>query len=117
MSINICVSNDGKVKISTGSMRVRLDSVEKFLSRNRDAILIKLDGPHDSSMEYKPGHVCRIEENDNNEKYSVFVGNHMIGYLPDEAIAFAKQVDSIPEALVSMVGKVEEDYIYIYIAE
>ena len=67
-------------------------------------------------MVYKPGHVCRIEA-DNDEKYIVFVGNHMIGYLPDAAIAFAKQIDLIPEALVSMVGKVEEDSIFVYIAE
>ena len=118
MSINLRVTAEGKVKISMGPDRVRIDSVEKFLGRNRDAILVKLEGPHDPSMLYKPGHVCRIEEDDDdNEKHIVFVGKHMIGYLPDEAIAFCHQVDSIPEALVSIVGKVEDNDIYIYIAE
>ena len=118
MSIYLRVTNEGKIKISTVSDRVRLDSVDKFLGRNRDAILVKLEGPHDSSMLYKPGHVCRIEEDDDdNQKYIVFVGKHMIGYLPDEAISFARQVDLIPETLVSIVGKVEDNDIYIYIAE
>ena len=119
MSINLSVNTtDLKVKISIGPTKVRLDSLDKFLARNDDAILVKLEGPHDPSMNYKPGHVCRIEESDNDDqKYIVFVGSHMIGYLPDEAITFAKQIDYIPEALVSMVGKVEDDAIYIYIAE
>ena len=118
MSINMKITPEGKVKISVGPERVRLDSVEKFLVRNDDAVLVKLQGPCDPSMIYKPGHVCRIEESDNNDqKYIVFVGSHMIGYLPDEAVSFAEQVDSIPEALVSIVAKVEDDGIYIYIAE
>lgn len=118
MSVNLRMATDGKIKISMGSDKVRIDSVEKFLGRNRDAILVKLEGPHDSSMLYKPGHVCRIEEDDDdNQKYIVFVGKHMIGYLPDEAIVFSQQVNSVPFALVSIVGKVEGDDIYIYIAE
>ena len=117
MTVNLSISKNGKVKISMGSERVRLDSVEKFLGRNRDAILIKLEGSRDPSMIYKPGHVCRIGEDDSEQKYIVFVGSHMIGYLPQEGISFAHQVDSIPEALVSMVGKVEDDSIFIYIAE
>ena len=116
MSVNLGFDSEGKVKTSMGSAKVRLDSLEKFLLRNDDAILVKLEGPHDPSMVYKPGHVCRIEE-DSDNKYSVFVGNHMIGYLPEDAITFAKQVDLIPEALVSMVGKVEDNSIFIYIAE
>jgi len=118
MSINLKITQEGKVKMSMVSERVRLDSVEKFLGRNPDAIMVKLQGPCDPSMVYKPGHVCRIEESDNNDqKYIVFVGSHMIGYLPDEAVSFAEQVDLIPEALVSMVAKVEENTICIYIAE
>ena len=116
MNLNMSISADGKIKMSMGSDRVRLDSLEKFLGRNRDAILVRLEGPRDPSMSYKPGHVCRIEEGDGQEYY-VFVGKHMIGRLPAEAISFAEQVESSPEFLVSIVGKVEDDSISIYIAE
>lgn len=118
MTVRIGITSDGKLKISTGSDRVRIDSLDKFLGRNRDAVLVKLEGPHDPSMNYKPGHICSIEEDDEvDQKYNVFVGKHFIGSLPDEAIEFAKQVDSVPEALVSIVGKVEDENIFIYIAE
>ena len=118
MSINLSIDMNGKVKISTGPQRVRLDSVKHFLDCNDDAILVKLEGPYDPSMVYKPGHLCRIVKDDNNDqKYIAFVGSHMIGYLPDEAIAFANHVDMIPEALISIVGKIEDDAIFIYIAE
>lgn len=114
MTVKMSVSPDG-IKILTGSDRVRLDSLDKFLGRNRDAILVKLEGHPDPSMTYKPGHVCNIVED--NQKYYVFVGKHLIGMLPDEAVAFAEQVDSSPDCLVAMVGKVEEDEISIYVAE
>lgn len=107
-----------KVKISIGSQNVRLESLDKFLGRNDDAILVKLKGTADATMKYKPGHLCRIEEDDDDDqRYCVFVGKHYVGELPEEAIAFAKQVDSSPDCLVSIVGKVEADGIYIYIAE
>ena len=116
MSINISITSDGKTKITMGSGKVRLDSLDKFLGRNRDAVLVKLEGDRDPSMVYKPGHICSIETEDN-QNYYAFVGNHMIGKLPPEAIAFAESVDSSPEFLVSMVGEVEDDSISIYIAE
>lgn len=115
MTVKMGISMDGAIKISMGSGKVRLEDLNKFLKRNRDAILVKLEGPHDPSMKYKPGHLCSIEQSDG--KYYAFVGSHCIGQLPDEAMAFAEQVDSSPEFLVSMVGKVEEDEISIYIAE
>lgn len=115
MTDNLNVTGKIKVKVSMGPENVRRDSLEKFLGRNDDTILVKLEGPHDSSMVYKPGHVCRIEEGDNDQQYIVFVGKHMIGYLPDDAITFAKKIDLIPEALLAMVGKVEDDDIFIYI--
>lgn len=104
------------VKFSTTSDRTRIESVEKYLARNRDAILVKLDGQPDPSMEYKPGHVCGMEED--GDKYNVFVGKHLIGQLPEEAIAFANEVDIDPCLLPAIVGKVESDgAIYIYVAE
>lgn len=115
MTVKLSITTDGKVKITTGSERVRLDDLNKWLARNRDAILVKLDGPSDPSMVYKPGHVCRFEEE--NGKYNTFVGHHPIGQLPDEAISFAEQIDMSPEFMVSIVGKVENGDIYIYIAE
>ena len=114
MTVRMSVSLDGKTKITTGPVKVRKESVEKFLAHNRDAVLIKLDGTHDTSMEYKPGHLCRIEEE--NDKYNVFVGNHFIGQLPEEAISYADQIDLSPDVLSAMVGKVEDDVIFIYIA-
>ena len=104
-----------KVTFSTRSDKTRIDSVDKFLARNRDAILVKLEGTPDASMTYTPGHVCGIEECD--DGYNVYVGKHLIGQLPDEAVTFAEQVDLSPEFLVAIVGKVEENAISIYIAE
>lgn len=103
------------IKITSGSERVRIDSLEKFLVRNPDAILVKLEGVPDQSMDYKPGHLTRIEETD--DGYPVFVGKHFIGNLPQEAISFAKQADMVPEFLVSMVGKYEDGSVSIYVAE
>ena len=107
------ISSDGKIRISSGSGKVRIEDVNKFLGRNRDAILVKLEGAADHSMNYKPGHICSIEEDE--DQYSVFVGKHYIGKLPDEAIAFSEQVELSPDCLSAMVGKVENDDIYIYV--
>lgn len=123
MDLKISLSYDGKIKFTTGPERVRLDDLKKWLCRNQDAILVKLEGPNDTSMNYKPGHVCRIEEDDDGKSYNVFVGKHFIGQLPEEAIAFAEQVDYCPDSLIAIVGKIEhedsedKDEIYIYIAE
>lgn len=104
------------IKFSTISDKTRIEMVDKYLSRNPDAILVKLNGQPDPAMAYKPGHVCGIEED--GEKYNVFVGKHIIGQLPDEAIAFANKVDIHPCMLPAIVGKVESDgSIYIYVAE
>ena len=111
------VKENIKFKLSTKSERTRIESVEKYLVRNPDAILVKLDGAADMSMVYKPGHVCGIEEGDQS-KYNVFVGSHLIGQLPDEAVSFANEVDMDPCLLPTIVGKVEDDgSIYIYVAE
>ena len=115
MSINLSMSANGEIKISTGSAKVRLDDLEKWLKRNTDAVLVKLEGSHDPSMNYKPGHVCQIENT--GDQYSAFVGSHLIGQLPGEAISFAESVGTDPEFLIAIVGKVEDDEISIYIAE
>ena len=123
METKIKITNDGKIKFSMESERTRLEDLGKWLRINRDAILVKLEGPHDTSMKYKPGHKCRIEEDDDEQKYNVFVGKHFIGHLPEEAIAFAESIDYCPDVLIAIVGKVEpgasaeEDEIYIYVAE
>ena len=104
-----------KVKFSTTSDRTKVESVEKYLGRNPDAILVKLDGQADPSMAYKPGHICGMEETD--QGINVYVGKHLIGQLPAEAIAFANEVDIHPCLLPAIVGKVEDGAIYIYIAE
>ena len=120
MTVRINLSADGKIKISTGPEKTRLEDINKWLGRNRDAILVKLEGNHDV-FGYKVGHLCRIEED--NEKYNVFVGNHLIGQLPEEALSFAKQIDYSPEFMIAIVGKIEyaasaeDDEIFIYVAE
>lgn len=121
--MNIKITSDGNIKFSAGPQKTRLENLEKWLGRNDDALLVKLKGPHDTFDKLKVGHVCRIEEESGTGEYTVFVGDHMIGHLPDEAITFAKQVESDPEFLIAIVGKIEygaspdRDEIYIYIAE
>ena len=115
MDIKMSISNEGKIRITSGPAKTRLEDVNKFLGRNPDAILVKLEDKYDQSMIYKPGHLCRIEEDE--DQYSVFVGKHYIGRLPNEAISYAESVESEPDCLVSMVGKVNQDAIYIYVAE
>ena len=123
MDSNISLSSDGKVKFSLGSGRVRLEDLNKWLGRNDDAVLVKLEGRPINYTKYRVGHICTIIENDDSQKYDVLIGNHVIGQLPEEAIAFAKQVDSSPEFLIAIVGKIEygassaDDDIFIYIAE
>ena len=115
MDVKMSISTDGSIKISTGSGRVRLDSVDKFLGRNRDAVLVKLEETPALSFECKPGHITSIEREDD-QHFNVFVGKHYIGQLPEEAISFANSIEAAPEFMVSIVGKVE-DGIFIYIAE
>ena len=117
MEVKISLSIDGKVKMTTGSDKVRLDILDKWLGRNRDAILVKLEGDPDPSLDYKPGHITRIEEDDDVQHYNVFVGKHFAGQLPQEAITFSEQVDMDPQFMVSIVGKVEAGNVFIYIAE
>lgn len=123
MTGKISFSTDGKIKFSSGPDNVKLDDLKKWLGRNDDAVLVKLEGPHETFDKLKPGHVCRIEEDDNGQHYNVFVGKHFLGQLPNEAIKFAERVEYSPEYLISIVGKIEYgattdlDEIYIYIAE
>ena len=123
MTMKISVSNDGKIKFSAGPDTVRLEGLNKWLRRNDDAILVKLEGPHEAFGKLKPGHLARIEVDDDGQHYNVFVGKHFIGQLPDEAVKFAERVESSPEFMIAIVGKIEygasteNDEIYIYIAE
>lgn len=106
---------DVKISFSTVSDRTRIESLDKFLARNRDALLVKLDGHADESIVYKPGHVCGMKQ-DENGNCNVYVGSHMIGQLPDEAISYANEAGCLPELLDAIVGIVENDGIFIYIA-
>ena len=115
MTIHMGISKDGKIKITNGPMRIRKEPLEKWLARNRDAILVKLIGHPEPSAPCSVGHLCRIEADGQN--YYVFIGNHLIGQLPEEAITFAEQVNYTPDILVAIVGKVEGNDVFIYIAE
>lgn len=116
MTVHLSITENGDIKITTGSKKVRKDNLDKWLGRNRDAVLVQLEGNPEQSAPCSVGHICNIEEGENGQ-YNVFVGNHVIGQLPAEAIAFAEQVDYSPDSLISIVGKVEEDKVSIYIAE
>ena len=116
MTMHLGLNKDGKFYITTGPVRTRKEDLNKWLAKNRDAILIKLIGDRDPSGVCSVGHLCRIEKCDDST-YIAFVGSHSIGQLPDKAVAFAESVDSSPEYLVSIVGKVEDDDVFIYIAE
>ena len=113
MSVNI---ETGKISISSGPQKTRKEDLKKWLGRNDDAVLVKLNGIPDPSFHCSVGHLCRIEECDDST-YCVFVGKHLIGQLPDEAIAFADHVGLSPDCLVSIVGKLEDSAVFIYIAE
>ena len=117
MTVRIGINLEtGKVSFSTCPVKTRKEDLKKWLGRNNDAVLVKLNSP-DSSAPCSAGHLCRIEQCDNDSGYNVFVGKHLIGQLPDEAIAFADRVDSSPDCLISIVGKVEDGDVFIYIAE
>lgn len=116
MTINLGIDKNGKIHISTGQIKVRKEDLNKWLARNSDAVLVKLNGHREPCSPCSIGHVCRIEKNDDSS-YVVFVGSHVIGSLPNEAVAFADRLDTSPEFLISIVGKVEDDDVYIYIAE
>lgn len=115
--IKMGITEDGKIYFSTGPFKTRKEDLKKWLGRNRDAILVKLNGEPDPGFSCSVGHLCRIEQNSDGSLYNVFVGNHLIGQLPDEAIAFSEPLYSSPEFLVSIVGKVENGDVFIYIAE
>ena len=117
MTVNTGINKDGKISFSTGPVKTRKDDLKKWLGRNDDAILVKLCGHSDPSFQCSVGHVCRIEKCSDDPAYTVFVGNHVIGQLPDEALTFADRVDSSPEFLISIVGKIENGDVFIYIAE
>ena len=109
--------DDMSIYFSTGPEKTRKEDLNKWLGRNDDAVLVKLDGTPDPSFKCSAGHLCRIVKYNNDPAYYVFVGNHLIGLMPDEAVAFAARIDSSPEFLVSIVGKVEDGNIFVYIAE
>ena len=108
---------DGEFYITTGPMKPRKEDLNKWLGRNRDAVLVKLIGHPEPSAPCSVGHICRVEKINDDPAYIVFVGRHPIGQLPEEAIAFADHVGSSPEFLVSIVGKVEDGDVFVYIAE
>jgi len=117
MNVNISLTETGEIKFSMGSERVRKDNLEKWLGRNDDAVLVKLEGQKEPTAPCSVGHICRIEKADGDQKYNVLIGKHVIGQLPDRAIEFANNIEYSPEFLISIVGKVEDDGIFIYIAE
>ena len=117
MTMNMGINKDGRLYFSSGPQTARKEDLKKWLSRNSDAILVKLSGNPDPSWSCSAGHLCRLERYTDDPACNVFVGNHFIGQLPDEAIAFAESVDSSPELLIAIVGKVENGDVYVYIAE
>ena len=117
MSINLGIKEDGKITISSGPLKPRKEDLNKWLNRNTDAVLVKLEGNQEPTFSCSVGHVCRIEKGDDKGVYNVFVGGHLIGQLPDEGISFAEHVDSSPEFLISIVGKIVNNAVYVYIAE
>ena len=118
MTLHMGIKLDNmSIYFSTGPEKTRKEDLNKWLGRNHDAFLVKLEGQSDPSFQCSVGHLCRIVKYDNDPSCYVYVGNHLIGQLPDEAFAFAERIDSSPEFLVSIVGKVEEGNVFIYIAE
>jgi hypothetical protein len=114
MGLNI---ETGKISISSGPQKTRKEDLKKWLGRNPDALLVKLIGHPEPSAPCSVGHLCRIEKSDDGSAYFAFVGKHLIGQLPNEAIEFANSIDYSPDCLISIIGKVEDGDVYIYIAE
>lgn len=123
MITNPSAGSSAKVTIKTGSGKIWSESIDAFLARNPDAKLVKLTGKPEDLADYQVCNRCSIEQDDeDDEKYNVLVGDCIIGRLPSSAITYAEKHDVSPEFLVCIIAEVEydiekeRDIISVYIA-
>lgn len=112
-----------KVKISTSSNKIWSESIEKFLARNDDAKLVRLDGHPEAEAKYSVENRCYFDrDNDDDSICYVTIGGKRIGMLPESAFVYARENEIEPEFLVGIVAQIEygadqaHDVISIYIA-
>lgn len=112
-----------KAKSATVDNGVYTEPVEKFLARNDDAKLFKLTGKVEDYAMPQVGNRCKIEYDDEKEKYAVLCGGFGIGYLPSSAVSYAEKLGTDPDTMVSIIADIDydvekdRDIISIYIAE
>ena len=113
-----------KVKITRGSDKsVWSESIEAFLARNDDAILVKLESSPEEKANCSTGNRCYVREDDDHPGvYYVTCGGKIVGRLPESCIAYAKENDTRPEFLIGIIKEVEygaqksDDIVTVYIA-
>jgi hypothetical protein len=97
--------------------------LEKYLSRNKSAKLVKLTGNPDEFASPVVGGKCEVEYDYEEEKYFVSHDASMIGWLPASASKYAEQHDISPEDLDIIIADIEydidkdRDIISVYISD
>lgn len=92
------------------SSNVRSETVDAFLARSPEAKLFKLTGKPEDLAFYEVGNRCHVEEDDeDDEKYNVTVGDMIIGRLPASAVSYAEKIGSLPEMLNVIIADVDYD--------
>jgi hypothetical protein len=111
-----------KAKPATFDNGVYTEPVEKFLERNDDAKLFKLTGKAEEYALPQVGNRCKIEYDDEKEKYAVLCGDFVIGYLPSSAVSYAEKLGTDPNCMVSIISDIDydmekdRDIISVYVA-
>lgn len=87
-----------------------LDKIARFLSRNHNALLVKLSGRPDEDAFPSIGSDCNVELDIDKNKYIVLSNGDIIGALPAAGTKYAKENDIDPEELDVIIASVDFDY-------
>ena len=113
---------------STGTdIKIRLvfyeNVLEKYLTRNKYAKLVKLTGKPDEFASPVVGGKCEVEFDYEKDKYFVLHDDSMIGWLPASASKYAADRDVSPEDLDVIIADIDydiekdRDIISVYISD
>ena len=114
-------SNDGKdIQIA---LAFYIDKIARFLSKNKDAKLIKLSGRPEEDAFPVIGSECGIDYDYEKDKYFVYLDGFIIGILPSSAVKYATDHEIEPDELEVIIESVEydinrdRDVISVYISD